>query len=237
MKFVVDYWPEIAVGLMCGGFTLSKRGRTTILDFAEWWYDTIVDWFGKVIVVGSASVAVAIHVLWGGADLPARAHVGLATAVLTAVAVGLPLLQERSANQVADMAIGKLTHDFNRTLLPLSAAVKRITEVTGNEKQQAKGAAKTVALTAASSILGGPADVRANWYEVHGQIPSRRLVPAAQPHGSVGRSDVAKTEFEEGTQLADTIFARLDAGDVVYCESIDVEPPGLPIWIRSGLPS
>jgi hypothetical protein len=74
MKFVVDYWPEIAVGLMCGGFTLSKRGRTTILDFAEWWYDTIVDWFGKVIVVGSASVAVAIHVLWGGADLPARAQ-------------------------------------------------------------------------------------------------------------------------------------------------------------------
>ncbi|MGZ4532078.1 MAG: GAF domain-containing protein [Mycobacteriaceae bacterium] len=91
--------------------------------------------------------------------------------------------------------------------------------------------ARTVALTAASSLLGG-SDIRAICYETAGSAPHRTLSPIH----SLGRSDEATRVFDESTELGADVFVYLDAHRVRFCPSIDDDPspgyetPDAPMW-------
>ncbi|NYG05712.1 hypothetical protein BJ986_000199 [Phycicoccus badiiscoriae] len=230
--WIGHYWPETIAALATIGVLIIGRLRRLVLRFNRWWYSSTAGWVTKSVPVVAASAAVAVQVVVGNEQMPALAHGALVAALLTAIAVIPPVLEQATAERVADEAIERITHDFNRTLLPLSAAVRDYTEANGGRKSELRGSALVVALAAASSLMGG-SDIRAICYHASGSKPARTL----RPVHTLGRSDEASRTFDEQTQVGAEVFDYLDARRVRFCRSIEEDPTlgyqasaDAPIW-------
>ena len=155
-----------------------------------------------------------------------------AGAVLTALAVGIPLRAEHNARvragtaeQIAEEAAARIQLVLNDALEPLAYLIGRITDrrrrLTGREAVELQGQAKAVVLSAAAEVLGADR-LRACFFEFIGERPAR-LVPS----GFQGRAEQPRTTFVEGTELGDFALGMLARREDLFCADVRAaSPPG-----------
>ena len=121
-------------------------------------------------------------------------------AVLTVLAVGLPMIAERrararaaSAEQVAEDAAARMQLVLDDALEPLAYLIGRITDRAGRRRdvRELQGQATVVVLAAAAEVLGAQR-LRACLFTLDGP---NRLVPTAFH----GRAEAPRTVFTRGT--------------------------------------
>ncbi|HLU59286.1 MAG TPA: GAF domain-containing protein [Pseudonocardia sp.] len=160
-----------------------------------------------------------------------------AGAVLTALAVGIPLRAEHdaqvravAAEQVAEEAAARIQLVLNDALEPLAYLIGRITDrrrrVMGREAMELQGQAKAVVLAAAAEVLGADR-LRSCFFEYVDDRPAR-LVPA----GFQGRAEQPRTTFVEGTELGDFALGMLARREDLFCADVRANP--LPGWEPGG---
>jgi GAF domain-containing protein len=181
----------------------------------------------RVAAVAAATAAWVIGTVTG--DLAGWAF-GLtvtAGAVLTAVAVGLPLLAEHrtrrravAAERIAEDASARMRLVLDDALEPLAYLVGRITDEPRDDGL--RGQAVAVVLAAAAEVLGGPR-LRSCWFALDPGPPAR-LVNA----GFSGRAEPPRTTFVAGTPLGDTALALLAERSDLFCRDARADPP--PGW-------
>lgn len=156
-------------------------------------------------------------------------------ALLTVLAVGLPMLGERratsraaTAEQIAEDAAARMQLVLDDALEPLAYLIGRITDrprwSRGRELQELQGQAKIVVLAAAAEVLGADR-LRSCFFALTGD---RRLVPA----GYHGRADEPRSTFEPGTPLGDVALGLLDRREDLFCPDVATGPP--PGWWPDG---
>jgi GAF domain-containing protein len=158
-------------------------------------------------------------------------------AVLTALAVGLPLRAEhnarvraRTAEQIAEDASARIQLVLNDALEPLAYLIGQITDrrswTRGRELVELQGQAKAVVLSAAAEVLGADR-LRACFFAfVDERLP--RLVPA----GFQGRAEQPRTTFVAGTELGDFALDMLARREDLFCADTRAESP--PGWEPGG---
>jgi GAF domain-containing protein len=158
-------------------------------------------------------------------------------AVLTALAVGLPLRAEhnarvraRTAEQIAEDASARIQLVLNDALEPLAYLIGQITDrrswTRGRELVELQGQAKAVVLSAAAEVLGADR-LRACFFAFVDERPAR-LVPA----GFQGRAEQPRTTFVAGTELGDFALGMLDRREDLFCADTRAESP--PGWEPGG---
>ena len=158
-------------------------------------------------------------------------------AVLTALAVGLPLRAEhnarvraRTAEQIAEDASARIQLVLNDALEPLAYLIGQITDrrswTRGRELVELQGQAKAVVLSAAAEVLGADR-LRACFFAFVDERPAR-LVPA----GFQGRAEQPRTTFVAGTELGDFALDMLDRREDLFCADTRAESP--PGWEPGG---
>jgi GAF domain-containing protein len=161
----------------------------------------------------------------------------VAGAVLTAVAVGLPLRAEhnarvraRTAEQIAEDASARIQLVLNDALEPLAYLIGQITDrrswTRGRELVELQGQAKAVVLSAAAEVLGADR-LRACFFAFVDERPAR-LVPA----GFQGRAEQPRTMFVAGTELGDFALGMLARREDLFCADVRAAP--LPGWEPGG---
>ena len=160
-----------------------------------------------------------------------------AGAVLTAVAVGLPLRAEhnarvraRTAEQIAEDASARIQLVLNDALEPLTYLIGRITDRPrwsfGRDAMELQGQAKAVVLSAAAEVLGADRLRSCYFARVDGE-PVR-----LEPSGFHGRAEQPRTTFVEGTELGDFALGMLARREDLFCaDTLAVSPPG---WAPGG---
>lgn len=165
---------------------------------------------------------------------------GLTTAtgaVLTALAVGLPLVAERrarsraaTAEEVAEDAAARMQLVLDDALEPLAYLIGRITDrprrTRGPELLELQGQAKVVVLAAAAEVLGAYR-LRACYFSLS-EGPPTRLFPA----GFHGRAEAPRTTFVAGTPLGDYVLALIERREDLFCPDTGADPP--PGWQPGG---
>lgn len=160
-----------------------------------------------------------------------------AGAVLTALAVGLPLRAERraaaravTAEQIAEDAAAQMQLVLQDALEPLAYLIGRITDrprwSRGRELLELQGQAKAVVLAAAAEVLGADR-LRACYFALTDDRPAR-LVPA----GFHGRAEAPRSTFVAGTPLGDYAMQLLARGEDLFCPDTHNSP--LPGWQPGG---
>jgi GAF domain-containing protein len=156
----------------------------------------------------------------------------VAGAVLTALAVGIPLRAEHqarvragTAEQIAEEAAARIQLVLNDALEPLAYLIGRITDrrrrLMGREAMELQGQAKAVVLAAAAEVLGADR-LRACFFEYVDERPAR-LVPS----GFQGRAEQPRTTFVEGTELGDFALDMLARRADLFCADVRAaSPPG-----------
>jgi GAF domain-containing protein len=151
-------------------------------------------------------------------------------AVLTVLAVGLPMLAERrataraaTAEQIAEVAAARMQLVLDDALEPLAYLIGRITDLTRRtrprELQELQGQAKVVVLAAAAEVLGADR-LRSCFFAL---TPDRRLVPA----GFHGRAEQPRSMFVPGSVLGDFALGLLDRREDLFCPDVGSgTPPG-----------
>jgi GAF domain-containing protein len=158
-------------------------------------------------------------------------------AVLTALAVGLPLRAEhnarvraRTAEQIAEDASARIQLVLNDALEPLAYLIGQITDrrswTRGRELVELQGQAKAVVLSAAAEVLGADR-LRACFFAFVDERPAR-LVPA----GFQGRAEQPRTTFVAGTELGDFALDMLERREDLFCADTRAESP--PGWEPGG---
>lgn len=158
-------------------------------------------------------------------------------AVLTALAVGLPLRAEhnarvraRTAEQIAEDASARIQLVLNDALEPLAYLIGQITDrrswTRGRELVELQGQAKAVVLSAAAEVLGADR-LRACFFAFVDERPAR-LVPA----GFQGRAEQPRTTFVAGTELGDFALDMLTRREDLFCADTRAESP--PGWEPGG---
>jgi GAF domain-containing protein len=160
-----------------------------------------------------------------------------AGAVLTALAVGIPLRAEHnarvragSAEQIAEEEAARIQLVLNDALEPLTYLIGRITDqrrwARGREAGELQGQAKAVVLSAAAEVLGADR-LRSCFFALVEERP-RRLVPA----GFHGRAEEPRTTFVAGTDLGDFALGLLARREDLFCADTRAESP--PGWEPGG---
>lgn len=164
-----------------------------------------------------------------------------AGAVLTVLAVALPMHAERrargraaSAVQVAEEAAARMQLVIDDALEPLVYLIGRITDrrsrLRGRELQELQGQVKVVVLAAAAEVLGADR-LRACFFQLVGSAEgdrSARLVPA----GFHGRAEPPRTTFTAGTPLGDYALDLLERREDLFCPDVGTDQP--PGWQPGG---
>jgi GAF domain-containing protein len=160
-----------------------------------------------------------------------------AGAVLTALAVGIPLRAEHNARvragtaeQIAEDASAHIQLVVNDTLEPLAYLIGRITDRPrwsfGREAVELQGQAKAVVLSAAAEVLG--ADRLRSCFFARVEEKPVKLVPS----GFHGRAEEPRTTFVEGTELGDFALDLLARREDLFCaDTRAASPPG---WAPGG---
>jgi hypothetical protein len=158
-------------------------------------------------------------------------------ALLTALAVGLPLRAEhhararaRTAESIAEDAAARIQLVLNDALEPLTYLIGRITDqrrrARGRDVNGLRGQAKAVVLSAAAEVLG--ADRLRSCYFTRVEERRVQLVPA----GFHGRAEAPRTTFVAGTELGDFALAMLARREDLFCaDTRAASPPG---WAPGG---
>jgi GAF domain-containing protein len=154
-------------------------------------------------------------------------------AVLTVLAVGLPMVAERrasaraaTAEEIAEVAAARMQLVLDDALEPLVYLIGRITDLTRRarardvrEQQELQGQAKVVVLAAAAEVLGADR-LRSCFFAL---TLDRRLVPA----GFHGRAEQPRSVFASGTVLGDYALGLLDRREDLFCPDVSAgTPPG-----------
>lgn len=158
-------------------------------------------------------------------------------AVLTALAVGLPLLAERrasaraaTAEQVAEDAAARMQLVLDDALEPLAYLIGRIVDrprwSRGRELLELQGQAKVVVLAAAAEVLGS-ARLRSCYFALVEDRP-----PRLEPAGFHGRAEAPRTTFVAGTPLGDYALGLLARREDLFCRDVRAVPP--PGWEPGG---
>jgi hypothetical protein len=161
----------------------------------------------------------------------------VAGAVLTAVAVGLPIMAERragaraaAAEQVAEDAAVWAQLVLDDALEPLAYLIGRISDRRrwnrGRELLELQGQAKAVVLAAAAEVLGADR-LRACFFALVDDRPPR-LVPA----GFHGRAEAPHSTFVGGTPLGDHALGLIERREDLFCPDARADPP--PGWQPGG---
>jgi hypothetical protein len=155
-------------------------------------------------------------------------------AVLTALAVGLPLRAERNARerartaeQIAEEAGARIQLVLNDALEPLTYLIGRIVDLRGwsrnREIGDLQGQAKAVVLSAAAEVLGADR-LRSCFFA--------RLEDRLVPSGFHGRAEAPRTTFDSGTPLGDFALDMLARREDLFCADTEADPP--PGWAPGG---
>jgi GAF domain len=154
-------------------------------------------------------------------------------AVLTVLAVGLPMIAERrardraaSAEQVAEDAAARMQLVLDDALEPLAYLIGRIADRAGRRRdvRELQGQATVVVLAASAEVLGAQR-LRACLFTLDGP---NRLVPTAFH----GRAEAPRTVFTRGTPLGDYALELLARRDDLFCPDVTADPP--PGWQPGG---
>lgn len=191
----------------------------------------------RPVAVTAATAAWVIGALVNDLDGWPFALTTTAGAVLTALAVGLPLRAERNARvrahtaqQVAEDAAARIQLVLNDALEPLTYLIGRITDqrrwARGRELNELQGQAKAVVLSAAAEVLGADR-LRSCFFALVEDRP-RRLVPS----GFHGRAEEPRTTFVAGTELGDFALGLLARREDLFCADVRADP--LPGWAPGG---
>ncbi|HVL83313.1 MAG TPA: GAF domain-containing protein [Pseudonocardia sp.] len=158
-------------------------------------------------------------------------------AVLTALAVGLPLLSAHraavraaTAEQIAEDAAARMQLVLDDALEPLAYLLGRVTDRAPGHRDrelgELQGQAKAVVLAAAAEVLA--ADRLRSCYFALDEGPPRQLVPA----GFHGRAQAPGTTFVAGTPLGDYALGLLRRREDLFCPDVHAAPP--PGWTPGG---
>jgi GAF domain-containing protein len=189
----------------------------------------------RPVAVVAATAAWVLAALLNGLAGWSFALTAAAGAVLTALAVGLPLLAERqararaaTAEQVAEDAAARMQLVLGDALEPLAYLMGRITDLSPRARRdtELKGNAKAVVLSAAAEILGAER-LRACYFRLTDERP-----PRLAPDGFGGRGGPPRTTFEAGTPLGDYALELLANRDDLFCPDVRADPP--PGWEAGG---
>ncbi|GAA5110485.1 GAF domain-containing protein [Pseudonocardia adelaidensis] len=186
----------------------------------------------RPVAVGAATVAWVLGAVVNdlhGWPFTLTAAVG---AVLTALAVGIPLRAEHNARvragtaeQIAEDASARIQLVLNDALEPLTYLIGRITDRRrwsfGREAAELQGQAMAVVLSAAAEVLGANR-LRSCFFARVDEKPVR-LVPSAFH----GRAEEPRTTFVEGTELGDFALGLLARREDLFCADTETAfPPG-----------
>lgn len=156
-----------------------------------------------------------------------------AGAVLTAVAVGLPLLEQYKARRQRDQLAAQAVRTEQQVLVavqdtldPFVNLLARITTARSSKEREPLRAAAIVGLLEAGAqligpLLTGPNRVRVSFYELD-PGPPRTLRPSPF---SVGRAMPPTQVFTEGTVLGDDVLDLVERGGHRYVADVYATPP------------
>jgi GAF domain-containing protein len=183
--------------------------------------------FLRPLAVAAATAAWVVGTVTGDLDGWAFGLTVAGGGVLTAVAVGLPLVAEHrtrrravTAERIAEDAAARMHLVLGDALEPLAYLAGRITDEPHDDAL--RGQAVAVVLAAAAEVLEAPR-LRACWFALD-PGPPERLVNA----GFRGRADAPRTTFSAGTPLGDEALRLLTAREDVFCRDARADPP--PGW-------
>ena len=153
-----------------------------------------------------------------------------AGAVLTALAVGLPLRAERlarsrasTAEQIAEDASARIQLVLNDALEPLTYLIGQITDLRrwsrGKELSDLQGQAKAVVLAAAAEVVGADR-LRSCFFALTDDRP-KRLVP----NSFHGRAEAPRSTFVGRTPFGDFAMALLERREDLFVRDLQAEPP------------
>jgi GAF domain-containing protein len=186
----------------------------------------------RPIAVGAATAAWVIGTVANDLSGWSFTLAAGAGAVLTALAVGIPLRAEHNARvragtaeQIAEDASARIQLVLNDALEPLTYLIGRITDRPrwsfGREAVELQGQAKAVVLSAAAEVLG--ADRLRSCFFARVDEKPVRLVPS----GFHGRAEEPRTTFVEGTDLGDFALGLLARREDLFCADTEAaSPPG-----------
>lgn len=195
--------------------------------------------------VAIAGAVVAAVVAWLCAPLAqaaqGAAQIGwlAAGALLTAVAVSLPLLERYKTRQQRDALVNQAVRTEQQVLVavqdtldPFVNLLARITTASTPEQREPLRAAAVVGLLEAGAQLIGPHlsgldRVRVSFYELD-PGPPRCLRPS--PY-SVGRAMPPTRVFTAGTELGDAMLELVDGAEYRFVADVAADPP--PGWAGS----
>ncbi len=190
----------------------------------------------RLAITGAVVAAVAA---WLCAPLAQSAEGAAGTAwlaagaLLTALAVGLPLLERYKARQQRDQVAAQAVRTEQQVLVavqdtldPFVNLLARITTADSHEaREQLRGAAVVGLLEAGAQLIGplltGPERVRVSFYELD-PGPPRALRPSPF---SVGRAIPPTRVFTEGTVLGDDMLDLVERGGYRFVADVDATPP------------
>jgi len=185
----------------------------------------------RPVAVVSATAAWVVSAVVNGLSGWGLAGSLVGGGVLTALAVGLPMMVERrasgraaTAEQIAQDAEARMQLVLDDALEPLAYLIGRITDTRGRERQELQGQAKVVVLAAAAEVLGADR-LRACFFALDGP---RILRPA----GFHGRAEQPRSVFVAGTVLGDHALGLLERREDLFCPDASAGPP--PGWQPGG---
>ncbi len=190
----------------------------------------------RVAITGAVVAAVAAWLcapLAQGAEGGAEAAWLAAGAVLTATAVGLPLVEQYKARRQRDQLAAQAVRTEQQVLVavqdtldPFVNLLARITTArTAEEREPLRAAAIVGLLEAGAQLIGplltGPDRVRVSFYELD-PGPPRTLRPSPF---SVGRAMPPTQVFTEGTVLGDDVLGLVERGRHRFVADVATTPP------------
>jgi hypothetical protein len=176
--------------------------------------------------VAAATIAWVLGVVSGRAHGGVQAGLIVAGAVLTAVAVGLPLVQRRQAVQArADAVVAAqsarvaLRVALQDALDPFVHLVGRLAQARAADKPRLRGEAIQLAV-ATLAALSGTERVRVCYFALDPGPPA-----SLRPERFVGRAGAPTVAFTEGSPAGDAALRALRRGVWTYVEDTAVTRP------------
>lgn len=188
----------------------------------------------RLLIAGAVVSAVAAWLCgaWSNtATGPERVVWLTAGAILTAFAVGLPLLVQVKARRERDDVTAHAVHTQEQVLLavqdtldPFVNLLARITTAATDDEREQLRAAAILGLVEAGAQLIGPDRSRASYYALD-EGPPRALRPTPF---SAGRAIPPSQVFIAGTRLGDDVIGLVDRGEHRFVADVAATPP--PGW-------
>lgn len=107
---------------------------------------------------------------------------------------------------------------------PVARSLAKLTTMSARQRREQRSGLVELVLSAACGLGPDGSRTRACYFKLAGDDGPRRMLNDT----SKGRSDVAKSEFVEGTAAGDAALKMIDERGWIYCDDVDENPP--PGW-------